>query len=435
MPSSTHKPNAGDYMRPTVGMRRQAATRDLFKIGWHAILFGAALLFVGLILSGAFGRAQAMPERETYQAQTVAKKVNRAVRVRTLHSYNKRHSRYHARRLSRWKFKKPVRPVGVPPPGFRAQLTRAPAALQSHLRQIDQINGAPVKIDAVCRPGGRFFSKATGRWHVSEHDGCKAVDFTPRPDRRSAVLSYARRNIPGYMLTYGWSPHIHIDLSRSGRKTWPVAEPTRETARVPLPRPRPVLAGDFAVLSIEPDWLRDTAAIDSEAMLVAIYDAPGPVAEPLPPSRNVFEAFADSLLRPVGNCKGWDRIAPGVKRIASDAARHFSRKYGLVLIVEANSCYRDTAHNRRVRGARYSAHLNYTALDFKITAPDHSWAVPAAELWAFCKSHKLARGCGVYRYQHIIHADVNQVRRGLVTWDWRARRPTRLAKVAAKKKK
>ncbi len=213
----------------------------------------------------------------------------------------------------------------------------------------------------------------------------------------------------------------------------PVAEPPRDLAKViPLPRPRPVLAADFAELEIIPPTF-NLALLDSEAMPVAlsVIDVE---PEPVPSSRNIFEAFADNLLQPVGNCRGWDRIAPGVKRIASDATRHFSRKYGRVLIAAANSCVRDAKRNREVGGAKFSAHLRGTALDFKIIAPDRSFTVGERELWLFCKSHRLAKGCGIYKMKGIIHADVD-VRLGKRAWNWTGRRPTRLAKVKHKKKK
>lgn len=362
--------------------------------------------------------------------------------------------KHHARRLSRWEFHKPARPVGPPPAGYVRSKSGATAEVNPKYQSQFQclVNG----LDAVGYPirfmGGCRKTLIAGTTIRSKHWTCEALDVNQTGRNRVAVRLPANTTAIARScgLFHGaqWrdADAGHFE-TLAGRKPWPQtiepphdlakAAPGVKRAQIPLPRLRPVLAADFAELEIIPDSeTLNLALLDLRAMPVALNVQPEPQPAPVPPHKNIFEAFADALMQPVGNCKGWDRIAPGVKRIAADATRHFSRLHGRPLIVEANSCYRDPKHNRKVGGARYSAHLNFTALDFQVTAPDHSWAVPAADLWAFCKSHKLARGCGVYRYKHIIHADVNPLRRpGLVTWDWRARRPTRLAQAKLKKNK
>ena len=55
--------------------------------------------------------------------------------------------------------------------------------------------------------------------------------------------------------------------------------------------------------------------------------------EVLQDRRNIFERYSDSLLQPAENCREWQSIDERVKRVLTDAGRHFG---GTVLMT---SCY------------------------------------------------------------------------------------------------
>jgi hypothetical protein len=135
---------------------------------------------------------------------------------------------------------------------------------------------------------------------------------------------------------------------------------------------------------------------------------PVPVMRPAPLA-SIFARYERSLLRPVGNCREWDTVDARVRRVVSDAAAFFGGEARLT------SCYRSSAHNRRVRGARNSQHIRRKALDFVVARDVGLVDKDALANWV--RRHPIMRtrgGVGRYRMA-AIHVDVGPKR----NWDWR----------------
>lgn len=164
---------------------------------------------------------------------------------------------------------------------------------------------------------------------------------------------------------------------------------------IPLPKPR---LGEHPMAHL---------AIGNQPVDIEVEPVSESVAEIVRIPFNIFKAFADYMVRPVGNCREFETLDPRLKTIANDAARRFQRP------ALATSCYRSPAHNRAVRGARRSQHMARKAIDFKIPG------VGKYELAKFVRGHPLMKkigGVGVYK-SDFIHADVGPKR----NWDWNRR--------------
>ena len=85
-------------------------------------------------------------------------------------------------------------------------------------------------------------------------------------------------------------------------------------------------------------------------------------------------------------------------------------RYGKKVLV--TSGYRSPAHNRRVRGAKRSAHMTCSAADIQVAG------VSRWELAKFARSLPGRGGVGTYCHTSSIHVDVGAVR----DWNWRCRR-------------
>lgn len=130
---------------------------------------------------------------------------------------------------------------------------------------------------------------------------------------------------------------------------------------------------------------------------------------PFPILGNIFRAFVDSLVRPVGNCREFDSIDPHARRVVNDLARELG---GQALAI---SCYRSPEHNRRVGGARLSQHLRRKAIDFKIVVRGE--VVDKHRLARLARQHPIMRrigGIGTYCRSDFIHVDVGPRR----DWHW-----------------
>jgi len=97
---------------------------------------------------------------------------------------------------------------------------------------------------------------------------------------------------------------------------------------------------------------------------------------------------------------------PGLVRILKTIERH----YGKPVLV--TSGYRSPAHNRRVRGARKSAHMDCAAADIQVAG------VSRWELARFARSLPGRGGVGTYCHTASVHVDVGAER----DWNWRCRR-------------
>ena len=97
---------------------------------------------------------------------------------------------------------------------------------------------------------------------------------------------------------------------------------------------------------------------------------------------------------------------PGLVRILKAIERH----YGKPVIV--TSGYRSPEHNRRVRGARKSAHMDCAAADIQVAG------VSRWELARFARSLPGRGGVGTYCHTASVHVDVGAER----DWNWRCRR-------------
>lgn len=89
-------------------------------------------------------------------------------------------------------------------------------------------------------------------------------------------------------------------------------------------------------------------------------------------------------------------------RILRDTEKRFGRK------VIVTSGYRSPRHNKRVRGARHSQHMNCKAADIRVPG------VSKDKLYAYLLRHPKRGGVGIYGSQWV-HIDVARQR----TWDWR----------------
>lgn len=182
------------------------------------------LLFVGAgaLFSQVATPSNNYPERDQYQVQNQRRADAKRRTARTIHRQR-------------------TAPASL-------SIARAPWALRQRIEHIERTWGK-VQIVSVCRPGATF--NQGGRRHRSYHASCQAVDFIPPRGHRNAVLAYLKRNPPGYVLTYDWSKHLHIDVAKEGRQTveqkqWPVAHlprtaPLPPVRLVPLPPERPSL--------------------------------------------------------------------------------------------------------------------------------------------------------------------------------------------------
>jgi hypothetical protein len=161
-----------------------------------------------------------------------------------------------------------------------------------------------------------------------------------------------------------------------------------------------------------------------QASLVPVgREAPyGPTT--LEDQRNIFERYSDSLLQPAENCREWQAVDDRVKRVLTDAGRHFG---GTVLML---SCYRSAAYNRAVykrmgRRPTKSQHIFHKAIDAKIAG------VSSIKLASYVRSHPVMKdigGVGTYcGSPGMVHVDVGPRR----NWHWACRRApgkTRFAK-------
>lgn len=90
--------------------------------------------------------------------------------------------------------------------------------------------------------------------------------------------------------------------------------------------------------------------------------------------------------------------------------KKIERHYGKPVIV--TSGYRSPEHNRRVRGARKSAHMDCAAADIQVPG------VSRWELARFARSLPGRGGVGTYCHTASVHVDVGAER----DWNWRCRR-------------
>ena len=150
--------------------------------------------------------------------------------------------------------------------------------------------------------------------------------------------------------------------------------------------------------------------------------------EVLQDRRNIFERYSDSLLQPAENCREWQSIDERVKRVLTDAGRHFG---GTVLMT---SCYRSAAYNRAVykrmgRKPTRSQHILHKAIDAQIAG------ISSTQLASYVRKHPVMNdigGVGTYcGSPGLVHVDVGPHR----NWHWACRTPgkTRVAKRVSKK--
>jgi hypothetical protein len=150
--------------------------------------------------------------------------------------------------------------------------------------------------------------------------------------------------------------------------------------------------------------------------------------EPLQDRRNIFERYSDSLLQPAENCREWETVDARVKRVLSDAGRHFG---GTVLMT---SCYRSAAYNRAIykrmgRKPTQSQHILHKAIDAQIAG------ISSTQLAGYVRSHPVMNdlgGVGTYcGSPGMVHVDVGPRR----NWHWacRATGKIRVAKRLGKK--
>lgn len=97
---------------------------------------------------------------------------------------------------------------------------------------------------------------------------------------------------------------------------------------------------------------------------------------------------------------------PELVRLLKTIERHYGKP------VMVTSGYRSPAHNRRVRGARKSAHMNCAAADIQVAG------VSRWELAKFARSLQGRGGVGTYCHTASVHVDVGAER----DWNWRCRK-------------
>lgn len=97
---------------------------------------------------------------------------------------------------------------------------------------------------------------------------------------------------------------------------------------------------------------------------------------------------------------------PQLVRMLKIIERHFGKR------VVVTSGYRSPAHNRRVRGARNSMHMQCSAADIQVAGVDR-W-----ELARFTRALPSRGGVGTYCHTKSVHVDVGPKR----DWNWRCRR-------------
>lgn len=197
------------------------------------------------------------------------------------------------------------------------------------------------------------------------------------------------------------SPPKKQKIKRAKAKKKAVSRFTKSVSRkhivaenqvIPLPSPRP--SHPFAWLAV------GNQPIDIEAA----PDIRDVVRLPL----NIFKAFAEFMVKPVGRCQEFETVDKRIKTVVNDAAHHFGKP------AHALSCYRSAAYNRSVGGAHRSQHIQRKALDFRIPGVDKR------ALARYVRNHPIMRkigGVGVYK-SDFIHADVGPKR----NWDWTTNR-------------
>ena len=97
---------------------------------------------------------------------------------------------------------------------------------------------------------------------------------------------------------------------------------------------------------------------------------------------------------------------PKLVQILKTIERHYGKK------ILVTSGYRSPAHNRRVRGARKSAHMSCSAADIQVAG------VSRWELANFARSIPGRGGVGTYCHTASVHVDVGAER----DWNWRCRK-------------
>ena len=97
---------------------------------------------------------------------------------------------------------------------------------------------------------------------------------------------------------------------------------------------------------------------------------------------------------------------PQLVRTLKTIERHFGKR------VVVTSGYRSPEHNRRVRGARRSQHMNCAAADILVEG------VSKWEIARFARSLPGRGGVGTYCHTNAVHVDVGPER----DWNWRCRR-------------
>jgi Bacterial protein of unknown function (DUF882) len=189
--------------------------------------------------------------------------------------------------------------------------------------------------------------------------------------------------------------------------------------------PSPLLALPLALVTIVFSFAL-VATIQASFVPVARDEAYGPTT--LQDQRNIFERYSDSLLQPAENCREWETVDARVKRVLTDAGKHFGAP---VLML---SCYRSVAYNRAIykrmgRKPTRSQHIFHKAIDAKIAG------VSSRQLASYVRTHPVMRdvgGVGTYcGSPGMVHVDVGPHR----NWHWACHVPgkTRVAKRLGKR--
>lgn len=206
-----------------------------------------------------------------------------------------------------------------------------------------------------------------------------------------------------------------IDLSRGAARALGMenAGVAKVAVKFPVPRPRPpeapaIAPGESQASGFEDGHEPAAEVADAPAATVAATVAsPRPAPIDAAERANIFRAFEQGLLRPAARCFEYESLDRRVKRLVSDAARHFGG------VAYMTSCYRSAAYNRVVyarmgRRPTKSLHIQRKAIDFRIAGVSRDRL--AAWLWR----QNGVGGIGRYRGSEIVHVDVGRRRE----WCW-----------------
>lgn len=136
---------------------------------------------------------------------------------------------------------------------------------------------------------------------------------------------------------------------------------------------------------------------------IDLYESPG--------SYQVASAAGMARLAPNGLLKQRDSVDVSCfKSGLMNVLKSVERRYGKRVLV--TSGYRSPSHNRRVRGARKSLHMQCAAADIQVAG------VSKWELARYVREMPGRGGVGTYCHTNSIHVDVGPER----DWNWRCKR-------------